>query len=304
MLEPSIKQLRYLAAMAQHRHFGQAAKSCFVTQSTLSASIKDVEQILGIEVFERRHKKVLVTEQGGEVIARAHNILKEIDDLMAFTQQGNSPLSSKLTLGVIPTIAPYLLPPLLAALRTDYPQAQFFLRESQTECLLEDLKAGRIDAAIMAFPYPTSDMTTVPLFDDPFVFVGLPSSIFTQYKKLKIKHLEGSDLLLLEEGHCLREHALSACKLQSAQYSVPYQATSLPTLVQMVANNLGVTLLPKMAVDKGLIMNTGLVIKEFSEKSVKRSIGLVWRSSSSKVADLSLLAEYIKAQHIRAQRLV
>ncbi len=296
-MQPSIKQLKYLVAVAEHRHFGRAAAACFVTQSTLSAGVHDLEEALGVSVFERLHKNVLITDVGKEVLNRAQRILQEVDSLVEFTAQRDKPLAGKITLGVIPTIAPFLLPKVLAALRENYPQAQIFLRESQTATLLEDLSAGRIDAALMAFPYPTTDMTVVHLFDDPFLLAYPPNSVFSKRKRLSIKHLEGCDLLLLEEGHCLRQHALEACKLGSAKYGVPYQGTSLPTLVQMVANGLGVTLLPKMAIDTGVLSNTDIEVKTFAEKTIKRSIGLVWRSTSAKATDLNLLADFIKAFH-------
>ncbi len=292
-MHPSLKQLKYLVAVAEHRHFGRAADSCFVTQSTLSAGVKDLEEALGVVVFERIHKNVLVTEPGEEVLSRAKLIIKQVDELVEVAAHRDTPLSGKLTLGVIPTIGPFLLPPLLAALRKKYPKASIFLREGQTATLLEDLSTGRIDAALLALPYPMTDVTVVPLFDDIFYLAYHHESDFAKTKHLKINQLEGSELLLLEEGHCLRQHALEACNLQSAQYGVPYQGTSLYTLVQMVANGLGVTLLPKMAVDSGILNKTGVKAKAFTDSDIKRSIGLVWRSSSSKVEDLNLLADFI-----------
>lgn len=292
-MQPSLKQLKYLVAVAEHRHFGRAADSCFVTQSTLSAGVKDLEEALGVVVFERIHKNVLVTEPGEEVLSRAKLIIKQVDELVEVAAHRDTPLSGKLTLGVIPTIGPFLLPPLLAALRKKYPKASIFLREAQTATLLEELNTGRIDAALLALPYPMTDVTVAPLFDDIFYLAYHHKSDFAKTKRLKINQLEGSELLLLEEGHCLRQHALEACNLQSAQYGVPYQGTSLYTLVQMVANGLGVTLLPKMAIDSGILNKTGVKAKAFTDNDVMRSIGLVWRSSSSKVEDLNLLADFI-----------
>ncbi len=292
-MQPSIKQLRYLVAVARHGHFGRAATSCFVTQSTLSAGVKDLEESLGVTVFERVHKNVLVTEIGTEVLARAELILRQIDELVELKSQRTGPLSGKLVLGVIPTIGPFLLPQLLAALRKKYPKSQVFLREGQTATLLDDLGSGKIDAALMALPYPTTNMTVVPLFDDLFFLACARGSAFSELSHIKIKQLEGSELLLLEEGHCLRQHALAACKLKSAEYGIPYESTSLYTLVQMVANGLGVTLLPQMAIDSGILKKTGVEARPFVEKDVMRSIGLVWRSSSSKAEDLKLLADFI-----------
>ncbi len=294
MMQPSIRQLRYLVAVAEYGHFGRAAASCFVTQSTLSAGVKDLEEILEVTVFERVHRNVLVTEIGKEVLVRAELILNQVDGLLEFTTRAETPLSGKLTLGVIPTVGPFLLPQVLAALRKNYPAASVFLREGQTAALLEDLSAGKIDAVLMALPYPTQDMTVLPLFDDSFLLAYRHGSDFDNVKSLKIKHLEECELLLLEEGHCLRQHALAVCKLPRARYGALYQGTSLYTLVQMVANGLGVTLLPRMAVDSGILNKTGVKAKDFFEKDVKRTIGLVWRSSSSKARDLNLLADFIK----------
>lgn len=293
----TLKQLKYLVAVSEHAHFGRAATACYVTQSTLSAAVKDCEEALETKVFERLHNNVLITEAGNEVLIQAHRILKEVNDLEKLTAKSKSPLSGKLTLGVIPTIGPFLIPKILSALRVSYPEARIFLRESQTATLLSDLDSGKIDAALMAFPYPTKDLTIVPLFEDPFSLAFQKDNHLASLKHLKVKQLEGSDLLLLEEGHCLRQHALSACKLNSAKYGEPYQGTSLYTLVQMVANGLGVTLLPKMAIDSGILNNTDVKVKSFTEKNVQRTIGLAWRPTSTQQADLNLLASFIqKAQ--------
>jgi len=293
-VQPSIKQLKYVLAVAKHRHFGRAANACFVTQSTLSVGIQGLEEALNTVIFERDNKQVLVTESGKEVIERAQRILAEIEDLIDFTAKQDAPLSGKITLGVIPTIGPFLLPQVLAALRLEHPLSQIFLREQQTEILLEELSSGRIDAALVALPYPTTGMISVPLFDDPFYLAYSKDASEAKIKKLSIKDLEGCDLLLLEDGHCLRQHALAACKLESAKYGVPYQGTSLYTLVQMVANGLGVTLLPKMAIDNGILNNTDVAAKSFTENNVQRTIGLMWRTGSSKAKDLDLLSTFIK----------
>jgi LysR family hydrogen peroxide-inducible transcriptional activator len=200
-------------------------------------------------------------------------------------------------LAVIPTIAPFLLPPLLAQLRQNFPALQLYLREAQTEPALEELYSGRVDAVLMATPFPTAEVTTEPLFEDPFYLACLSGDRLAKYKYLKTRHLEGQPLLLLEDGHCLRQHALSACKLHSADYSMPYQATSLITLVQMVANGLGITLLPEIALKSGLLTNTNIETRAFSEKNVSRTISLIWRPSSAKIPRFKILGQFIREFH-------
>ncbi|PCJ32883.1 MAG: LysR family transcriptional regulator [Moraxellaceae bacterium] len=293
----SLKQLRYICAVSEHLHFGHAAEACFVTQSTLSAGIQDLEGSLEVKIFERTNKRVFVTEKGKDIVERAKRVLQEVSDLVDAASQNHEPLSGKLIIGAIPTVSPFLLPRLLPKLRKQYPQLKMFLREDQTAALLEDLDNGRIDVALIALPFPVDKLVVTPLFDEAFSLACLPSHPTNQLKQLKTHHLQDESLLLLEEGHCLRQHALDACKLQAASYGVPYQGTSLTTLIQMVANGIGITLVPEMAITSGLLKKTGVVAHGFADKSVKRSIGLVWRQNSSKHQDLKLLADFIKANH-------
>jgi LysR family hydrogen peroxide-inducible transcriptional activator len=298
-VEPSLKQLKYLLAVSEWRHFGKAASACNVTQSTLSAGIHDLENILEVQLFERTKKKVLITETGQAVINKAQQILQTTQELVeiAADRVDGQKLSGNITLAVIPTIAPFLLPPLLARLRQDFPALQLYLREAQTEPALEELYSGRVDAVLMATPYPTAEVITERLFEDPFYLACLSDNKLAKYKQLKTRHLEGEPLLLLEDGHCLRQHALSACKLHSADYSMPYQATSLITLVQMVANGLGITLLPEIALKSGLLTNTNIEIRAFSEKNVARTISLIWRPSSAKIPKLKTVSQFIREFH-------
>lgn len=298
-MEPSLKQLKYLLAVSEWRHFGKAASACNVTQSTLSAGIHDLENILEVQLFERTKKKVLITETGQAVINKAQQILQTTQELVeiAADRVDGQKLSGNITLAVIPTIAPFLLPPLLTRLRQDFPALQLYLREAQTEPALEELYSGRVDAVLMATPYPTAEVITERLFEDPFYLACLSDNKLAKYKQLKTRHLEGEPLLLLEDGHCLRQHALSACKLHSADYSMPYQATSLITLVQMVANGLGITLLPEIALKSGLLTNTNIEIRAFSEKNVARTISLIWRPSSAKIPKLKIVSQFIREFH-------
>lgn len=298
-MEPSLKQLKYLLAVSEWGHFGKAAAACNITQSTLSAGIQDLEYILDVQLFERTKKKVMVTEIGQAVIDKARLVLQATRELVEVVAGGtdDQTLSGNIKLAVIPTIAPFLLPPLLAQLRQHFPALQLYLREAQTEPALEELYNGRVDAVLMATPYPTAEVTMEPLFEDRFYLACLSGDKLAKYKHLKTKHLEGQPLLLLEDGHCLRQHALSACKLHSASYSMPYQATSLSTLVQMVANGLGITLLPEIALKGGLLTNTNIEIKAFAEKNIARTISLIWRPSSVKIAKLKTLSQFIREFH-------
>lgn len=302
-MEPSIKQLKYLVAVSEWMHFGKAASACHVTQSTLSAAIQDLEKTLGAQLFERTKKKVLITPTGQAVITQAREVLQRAQNLVeiAASQPDDHELSGKIKLAVIPTIAPFLLPPLLAELRQQCPELQLYLREAQTEPALEDLYCGRVDAVLMATPFPTAEVTSVPLFVDSFSLACLPDNKLATIKRLKTKHLEGQPLLLLEDGHCLRQHALSACKLHSADYSVPYQATSLLTLVQMVANGLGITLLPEIAINSGLLANTSIVSRPFSEKNIVRTVSLIWRPSSAMVPKLEIFSQFIRDLHANSR---
>lgn len=186
---------------------------------------------------------------------------------------------------------------MLAKLRKKYPALKVYLREEQTIALLESLRTGRIDAAILALPYPLQGFHIEPLFDEAFSMACLPGHPKSKLKQLKTKHLQEESILLLEEGHCLRQHALDACKLSGASYGIPYQGTSLPTLVQMVANDIGITLIPEMALQAGILKNTGVISRDFTDEKVKRTIGIVWRPNCSKQNDLMLLAEFIREIH-------
>ncbi len=306
-MEPSLKQLKYLLALSEWAHFGKAASACNVTQSTLSAAIQDLEKILETQLFERTKKKVLITPTGQAVVDKARDVLQKTQDLIEVAadradRADHQTLSGKLKLAVIPTIAPFLLPPMLAQLRQQFPELQLYLREAQTEPALEDLYSGHVDAVLMATPFPTAEVTCEPLFVDPFFLACLPDNRLAKIKHLKTRHLEGQPLLLLEEGHCLRQHALSACKLHSADYSIPYQATSLMTLVQMVANGLGITLLPEIAIDSGLLANTNIELRPFSEKNVTRTISLIWRPSSPMVPEFKILGQFINKFHAQYWR--
>ena len=291
---PSIRQLRHLAAVADQRHFGRAARACFVTQSTLSASIKTLEAALGAVLVERTKRSVMMTPLGEDVVARARAILAEVDDLVDLVGASGEPLSGSLRLGVIPTIGPYLLPRVLPALREAHPDLRLYLREDRTGALLERLAAGDLDALLLAFPTPVRRVAAFVFADDPF-WVAFPREHpLARCERVAPADLDEEPLLLLEEGHCLRGHALAACDPGGRREASGFQATSLATLVQMVDNGLGLTLLPKMAVDAGITRGTRLAVRPLADPAGGRKIGLAWRDSSARGEEFTLLATFFR----------
>ncbi|MFC6669310.1 hydrogen peroxide-inducible genes activator [Marinobacterium aestuariivivens] len=299
---PTLKQLKYLCAVAEHLHFGRAARACYVSQSTLSAGIQELEEHLGVVLLERNSKRVLLTEVGREAVARSHQILNAVEDLAALCERSALPLSGRMRMGVIPTIAPYLLPRLLQRLRAEHPAFQLFIREDLSQHLVDALQQGDLDLLLLAIPFPAEGVETLHLFDDDFVLAYPPRHPLGALELLHTRDLQGQDLLLLEEGHCLRGHALAACRLNSGELSVPYQATSLNTLVQMVANGIGVTLLPRMALDTPILAGTGVRTKRFAEAGVRRSIGLMWRRQAARSEEFRLLGEFIRQHGVPPSR--
>lgn len=293
-MNPTIKQFKYLCAVADYGHFSRAAEACHVTQSTLSAAIAELESQLGVKIFERSKKSVLITPLGEKLLQQARKILGEVEDLITLAQAHQEALSGELRLGVIPTIGPFLLPSILADLRQRYDKLKLFLKEELSAQLVQQLQQGQLDLIILALPYPLPDMETVSLFEDEFLLCLPPGHSLEKLKQVKQQQLRGESLLLLEEGHCLRDHALEACKLDIADTDLVYQGTSLHTLVQMVANGLGITLLPAIAVAADVLGDTQLQIRHFSNENVSREIGMAWRKSDPRRDDYLLLAEFIK----------
>jgi len=280
---PSLKQLRYLVALEEHRHFGKAAASCFVSQSTLSAGLKELETALDAELVERNNRTVVFTALGLEVANRAKRVLREAEELAELAAKGKEPLSGRLRLGVIPTIAPYLLPKTLPVLRKTYPKLQLYLTEDQTARLLALLEDGTLDLVLLALPYHAENVETLSLFKDGFQLVTRKDSPLAQKKAATTADLKDADLLLLAEGHCLREHALAACRLPQADSG--FAGASLNTLVEMVAGGLGVTLLPDMAVPTHVPKQGELVARPFDRSGAGRQIGLAWRTTSSRAEE-------------------
>ena len=293
---PSLRQLRYLVALSERLNFRQAAEACFVTQSTLSAGIKELEKLLGVELVERDTRNVRLTAAGQMVVTRARALLAQAQDLVETARDAARPLSGPLHLGVIPTIAPFLLPEVLPPLRAAYPQLALFLREDRTERLLERLRTGDLDLALIALPYDIGELAARKLFRDEFWFVARADDPLAQSKQVAVRALRSSEIVLLEEGHCLRDHAIAACGARRASPDSTVEATSLPTLIQMVEGGLGVTLLPEMTLKAGILNGTGLVARPFSTEVPARTVALVARGTSAHRRDFDLLAEFIVDQ--------
>lgn len=290
---PTLKQLRYLCAVAEHRHFGKAAESCFVSQSTLSAGIAELEDILGTCLVERDKKAVRLTAIGREITGRAQRILTATEDLVFAAEASREPFTVEMRLGVIPTIAPFVLPKMLKQLRRRYPDFKLFIREDLSGRLVEELHAGELDVLLLALPYPARNTETLHLFYDNFLLAYDKGHALSKKKTLATRDLRNQDLLLLEDGHCLRDHAMDACKLHSDDINIPYQATSLNTIIQMVASDIGITILPAMAVDANILRGTNVQTRAFDEDKIWRSIGLMWRSKSPRYQEFKLLGETV-----------
>ena len=280
---PSLKQLRYLVALEEHRHFGRAATACFVSQSTLSAGLKELETALDSALVERDNRTVVFTAVGLEVAQRARRVLREAEELAELAAKGREPLSGRLRLGVIPTIAPYLLPRSLPYLRKAYPKLQLYLTEDLTGRLLTLLQDGTLDLVLIALPYHAGEVETLPLFKDGFQLVTRKDNPLAQKKTVALADLKDANLLLLAEGHCLRDHALAACRLPHADSG--FASASLNTLVEMVAGGLGITLLPDMAVPAHVPKSGELVARPFDRGGAGRQIGLAWRTTSGRAEE-------------------
>ena len=289
---PTLRQLRYLSAVAEFRHFGRAAEACLVTQSTLSAGIRELETLLGATLVERTKRRVAMTPLGERIVTRARTVLAEVEDIVDTVRAAGEPLSGPLRLGVIPTIGPYLLPGFLPALRAAYPRLEVSLREDLTGRLLDRLSAGGLDVVLLALPYEAGTLETAAASDDPFWLACPPDHRLAEADEVTAADLAGEDLLLLEDGHCLRDHALAACHLKGKR-SEEFEATSLHTIVQMVAGGIGVTLVPKVALDAGILVGTGLVAVRLAGPASWRRLGFAWRRSSPRRDDLLLLADFL-----------
>ncbi len=288
---PTLKQLQYLVALHQTGHFGRAAATTFVTQSTLSAGLRELEALLDVVLVERTRRVVRFTPVGERVVAKAYTILREADELADLARAAAKPLGGELRLGVIPTIAPFLLPRLLPGLRAAYPDLKLFLREEQSGPACEALARGQLDAVLLALPWACGDVATMPLFADPFHLAFHPDDWPDAPASIRASAIDPARLLLLEDGHCLKDHALAACGRPDLRADAAILGTSLHTLVQMVANRLGLTLVPQMALDAGILTGTPVVSRPVAGPHASRQIALAWRATSPRAAEFALLGQ-------------
>jgi LysR family hydrogen peroxide-inducible transcriptional activator len=290
---PSLQQLRFLASLAETRHFGRAGEACAVTQSTLSAGIKELEDRLGVALVERTRRRVTLTPTGEEIVARARRLLRDAEDLAEAAKAAQEPLAGPLRLGVIPTIGPYVIPAAVAGLGRQFPKLRLYLREEQTAPLLAKLEQGRLDLALIALPYATGELETMVLARDPIVLALPKTHRLARRKRVDSAALAGADLVLMEDGHCLRSHALEACRLAGPDRNEVFQGTSLRTLLQMTAGGVGITLMPAMAVASEIDAHSPLTARPLSGDPA-RSIALAWRRSSARKAEFRRLGEFLK----------
>ncbi len=294
---PTIRQLQYLKLLAENGAFGKAADAAHVTQPTLSAGIQELERTLGAPVVDRARSGVILTPVGEEALRRATVILNEAEELVEAAKNAGQPLTGRFRLGVIPTIAPFLLPGALPLLRQRFPKLRLFLREDLTQRLIAQLKAGRLDAALIALPFDMAGLEWAHVSDD-VLFAAVPSDHpLARQAFATPEAMERENLILLEDGHCLREHVLSACRLNPPRMALgeePFAATSLPTLVQMVSSGLGVTFLPDMAIQAGLTKGSNVTVRPIEAENPAREIVVAWRAGSNRRAEGRLLAEMLQ----------
>jgi len=289
----NLKDFKYLVALADTGHFGKAAAKTFVSQPTLSAQLKKLEEYLGVQLVERRPKQVQLTDIGKQVVARARRILDESNEIVALARNSADPLAGKLKIALIPTIGPYLLPRVVKRIRKALPDLGLMLYEHQTEPLLELLRDGKIDLGIMALPAPSDGLESRDLYRECFM-VALPGNHALAAKAaIKAQDLRGQTLLLLDDGHCLREQALEVCNRVGAHEADDFRATSLETLRQMVVAGLGITLLPELAVDAPFGAQRGLTVRRFHKPAPTRRVGAVWRKSTTRSAAIQALCNVI-----------
>ena len=286
---PTLKQLQYLVALRQHGHFGRAAESCCVTQSTLSAGIRELETLLNVILVERTKRVVRFTPLGLKIAAKAVRLLREGEELADMARAEGKPLHGELRMGVIPTIAPFLLPAMLPRLRSQWPSLKLFLREEASQPACDALHRGQLDCVLLAMPFACGEVDSAPLFDDR-LFVAFPKDEAPPEPTIEPSAIDENRLLLLEDGHCLKDHALSACNRPELRAEAAMMGTSLHTLVQMVDNGLGLTFVPAMAIEAGILEGTGVEVRLLQSDYGFRKVALVWRRSSPREREFALLA--------------
>jgi len=290
---PTVKQLQYLVSLRQHGHFGKAAEACFVTQSTLSAGLRELETLLGVVLVERTRRVVRFTALGEKVADKAVRVLREAEELAELARAEGKPLHGELRMGVIPTIAPFLLPAMLPQLRKEWPSLKLYLREETSQAACDALHRGQLDCVLLALPYPCGDVEAAPLFDD-WLFVAFPGGEAPLGSTVEVAAIDENRLLLLEDGHCLKDHALSACNRPDLRAHAAMMGTSLHTLVQMVDNGLGLTFIPSMAIEAGILDGTRVDAKPLRSDHGFRRVALIWRRSSPRESEFQLLATALR----------
>jgi LysR family hydrogen peroxide-inducible transcriptional activator len=293
MADLKLKDLRYLVALADTRHFGQAAARCFVSQPTLSAQLKKLEDYLGVQLVERHPRRISLTEAGQQVVARARRIIEASDEIVSLAETRRDPLAGRLRVALLPTIGPYLLPIVAPRLRKKLPRLELLLYEYQTGPMLQHLQAGDIDLGILALPVPAEGLAERKLFDEPFVVAVPEKNPLSARRSLKVADLTGETLLLLEDGHCLRDQALDVCSRSQVHEKQDFRATSLETLRQMVASGSGITLLPRLAASGAYGNARGIVTVPFAKPEPVRHVGALWRRTSARGKAIETVCDVI-----------
>ncbi|PHR54635.1 MAG: LysR family transcriptional regulator [Robiginitomaculum sp.] len=294
---PTVRQMQYLLALADTLHFGEAAQKCFVTQSTLSAGIRDLETLLNVQLFERTKRIVRLTADGHQMVARAKTIIQLTTDL-SDAAASTHPLRGPLRLGIIPTIAPYLLPHTLPGIRRQYPELELILVEDESANIVAQLQAGELDVILYALPFPSAGLHNQQIQTDSFYLTVPADHPLANRTSVSIADFADEPMLLLNQGHCLREHAMDACKLQGGAPTNGFSGTSLQTIVQMVAGGLGITILPEMAVASGLAAQVGLKTIALSGTSSARNIAMAWREISPRKEEFTLLSGLFQTERL------
>lgn len=295
MADIKLKDLKYLVAVADTRHFGRAAARCFVSQPTLSTQLKKLEQYLGLQLVERHPRRVTLTPAGERIAERARRIVEASDEVMEIARAEHDPLAGRLRVALLPTIGPYLLPLVIQKIRKALPRLELMLYEYQTAPMLEELQAGGIDLAILALPVHGAALATRPLYDEPFAVLAPAGHPFATRSTLKPADLAGETLLLLEEGHCLRDQALDVCSRVDVSERQDFRATSIETLRQMVAAGAGITLMPELASRGAYAAARGVVLRPFAKPQPVRAVGGAWRRSSGRAAAIAAVLDVIEA---------
>lgn len=291
---PTVKQLRYLVALEKHQHFGRAARTCHVSQSAFSVAIRELETALDITLVDRTNRSVTFTAIGRQIAAQARLCLFDLEGLIDIANEQRDPLSGELHFGAIPTVAPFMLPKILPAIRKKFPKLDMYIREEQTQSLYEELMRGGLDLILIAMPYELKNIQSMPLFEDPFLLAAhQQTTLLDDPENFRINQLKKGEILLLEEGHCLRNHVLSALKLNNQDKLNRFAATSLHTLMQMVDSDLGISFIPQMAQNSNLVKGTNIALHDMP-KTYVREIALVWRTSSARSEEFRQLGDVIQ----------